>query len=73
MVGMDMGFQGGPQGQAEFAQQRAVAPGLLEHGVDQHRLPAAGIGQQIGVGRRLGVEELAKEDHAAATSMLAPS
>ena len=46
--------------EAELVDQRGVAPRLLEDRIDQHRLAAAAIGQQVRVGRRLRIEELAE-------------
>lgn len=55
-----VGFQRGQQRQAQFAQQRLIAPHLLEHRVDQQRLATGAVGQQVGVGRGDGVEQLAE-------------
>jgi hypothetical protein len=35
---------------------------LLEHGVDDHRLPGAWVAQQVGIGRRRGVEQLTEDE-----------
>ena len=49
--------------QVELAHQRGVAPRLLEHRIDQHRLLASRVAEQIRIGRRLRVEELAEDQH----------
>ena len=51
MVGMHMGLERGHEFQAQFAQERAVASHMLEHRVNQDRLAALGVAQQVGVGR----------------------
>ena len=56
MVGMDMGFERIDQVEAQFVDQRRVAPDLLEHRIDNDRRPAFAVGQEIGVGRRRRVE-----------------
>ena len=63
VIGVDMGFEGRDQRQTQLADQRHVAPDLLEHRVDQHRLAARPITQQIGVGRGLRVEQLTEHQH----------
>ena len=47
----------------ELLDQRGVALRLLEDRVDQDRLAAAAIGQQIRVRRRLRIEKLAEDQH----------
>jgi hypothetical protein len=64
MVGVDVGVQRGQQAQAEFAQQRSVAAHVLEHRVDEHGLAGIGVAEQVGVGRRRRIEELAEDEHA---------
>ena len=49
--------------QAELRHQRRVASRLLEHRVDQHRLARARVREQVGVGRGLRIEELAKDHY----------
>jgi hypothetical protein len=66
MVGMDVGFQGPEQLEPQLLQQRGVAPCLLEHRIDHHRLAVVAIGEQVGVGRGLRVEELSEYQHARA-------
>ncbi len=51
MVGMHMRLQRRCEREAEFAQQRAVTPHMLEHRIDQQRLAAVGVARQVGVGR----------------------
>ena len=48
---------------SELAQQRGVAPRLLEHRIDQHRLARAGVAEQVRVRRRLRIEQLAEDQH----------
>ena len=61
MVGMDMRLERHHQVQTEFAHQRAVARHLLEDGIDQHRLAALVLGEKVGIGRGLRIEELAEQ------------
>ncbi len=63
VVGMHMRLQRPGQPQAEFADQGRVTPRLLEDRVDQQGLAAGAVGEQVGVGRRRGVEQLAKDEH----------
>ena len=63
MVGMDMGFERIEQFQPQLVDQRRVAPHLLEHRIDDDRLAAFRIGQQIGVGRGGRIEQLAEDQH----------
>ena len=63
MIGMDMGFERRDQPQTQLADQRHIPPDLLEHRVDQHRLTAWAIAQEIGVGRGLRVEQLTEHKH----------
>jgi hypothetical protein len=60
MVGMNMGLQRELQLEPQFANKRAVPRRLLEHGIDEHGLPAIAIPDQIGIGRRLRIEELSE-------------
>src|SRR5439155_20414683 len=46
-----------------LADQRHIPPNLLEHRVDQHRLAARPVPQQVGVGRGLRVEQLTEYQH----------
>jgi hypothetical protein len=39
--------------------QGTVSLELFEHGIDQDRLTALFVGEQVRVGRRLGIEQLA--------------
>ena len=63
VIGVDMGFQSGDELEAELAEERDIPPDLLEDGVDQDRLAARPIAEQIGVGRGLRVEELTEHQH----------
>src|SRR5207248_10762098 len=40
-----------------------IARRLLEHGIDEYGLARVAIGEQIGIGRRLRIEELAEYQH----------
>ena len=63
MIGVNVGFQRTAQAKAEFADERDVAPGLFEDGVDQDRLTAVGIAEKIGERRRLRIEHLPEYQH----------
>ena len=60
---MDVGFQRRDELEAELPDERDVAPDLLEYRIDQHRLVARPIAQQVGVGRGLWVEQLTEHQH----------
>jgi hypothetical protein len=62
VVGMHVRFEREFELQAQFLDQRRVAPRVLEHRVDQHRLARERIGEQVGVGGGLRIEQLA-ENH----------
>jgi hypothetical protein len=62
VIGVDMRLDRGNQLETQLLDQLRIARNLLAHRVDQYRLAAAFIGEQVAVGRRLGVEELS-EDH----------
>ena len=61
MVGVAVGVQGRDELQAQFIDQCTIAQVLLEHRVDDHRLPRGGTPQQVGVGRRSGIEQLPED------------
>ena len=63
MVGVDVGIQRPDQRETELADQRRVAPRLLEYRIDQQRLFRDAAAEQIGVGRRGRIEELAEHEH----------
>lgn len=63
VVGVDVGLQRVQEPQAELANERCVAHVLLVHRVDEHRLTACFVGEQISVRRGAEVEEL-PEEHA---------
>jgi hypothetical protein len=63
VVGMDVRLQRPQQLEPELADQGGVAPHLLEHRIDQHRLLRDAVTQEIGVGRRRRIEELAEDEH----------
>src|SRR5947208_12581611 len=58
-----MGFQSRDELEAELAEERDIPPDLLEDGVDQDRLAARPLAEQIGVGRGLRVEQLTEHEH----------
>ncbi len=60
VVGVHVRLERPAQLEAQLLDERRVAPRLLEHRVDQQRLAAGGVGEQIGVSRGLRVEQLAK-------------
>ncbi|MGY3405178.1 hypothetical protein ACVWZV_001291 [Bradyrhizobium sp. GM5.1] len=62
VVGVQMGVHGLDQLEIELAQELAVAVDLLQHGIEDQRLAAGAARQEIAVGARNTVEELA-EDH----------
>ena len=66
VIGMQMGVDGLDQLEVELAQQLAIVLGLLQHGIEDQGLAAMAARQQIGVGARNAVEELAEyhADHA---------
>ena len=49
VVGVQMRLQRPRQPEAQLLDQRDVAPRLLEHRIDQHRLARRGIGKEVGV------------------------
>ena len=61
VIRVDVGLERGDQAQFELGDQLRVATDLLAHGVDQHRLARGLVGEQIGVGGGLGIEELAEQ------------
>jgi hypothetical protein len=64
MVGVDVGLERPAQGEPELVDECRVAAHLLEHRIDDRRLARLAVGQQIGVGRRLRVEQLPEDQHA---------
>src|ERR1044071_10524004 len=58
-----MGFQSCHELEPELSEEGDLPPDLLEDGVDQHRLAAGPIAQQIGVGRGRRVEQLTEYQH----------
>src|SRR5690242_5441519 len=63
MVGMDVGLQCPAKREAEFGDQCRVAPHLFEDRIDQYRLAAHTVPQEVGIGRRRWIEELTKDEH----------
>ena len=62
VVGVDVRVHGLDQLEVELVDQLQVAIDLLQHGIDDQRLPTAPAGQQIAVGAGHAVEQLA-ENH----------
>ncbi len=63
MIGVDMGLERPQELQPQLGHKRRIAPDLLEDGIDHHRLACRRAAQQVGVGRRYGIEELTKHQH----------
>ena len=49
------------QAPIELAKQCAVSVELLADGVDEDRLPRGAVGEQVGVGRGFGIDQLSKD------------
>ncbi len=65
VIGMQVGVERELEVEAELVDQCRVAQRLVEDGVDQHRLAARGIGEQVRVGGGGRIAELAEgEAHA---------
>jgi hypothetical protein len=62
VIGVDVGLERVPEGQTELGEQLEVAIDLVADRIDQGRLERLPIGDQVGVGAGLRVEELS-EDH----------
>jgi hypothetical protein len=58
VVGLRMGLEDEGKGEAQLAHQHQVSVSLLENGVDEGGLAHGLIADEVGVGRRLGVEKL---------------
>src|SRR5580692_4360517 len=61
MVGVQMRIDGLDQFEIQFTQQLAVAVDLLQHRIEDQRFAAGAAGQDITVGSRYAVEQLAKD------------
>ncbi len=61
MIGVDVGVERVHELQVELADQGDVALHLLEHGIDEDRLARLLVGEQVRVGRGLGIEELSEQ------------
>src|SRR5437867_7794193 len=68
VISMHVRVDGGDQLEVELAQQRGVAARLLEHRIDQHRVPRACVTDQIRVRRRRRIERLAEDQKHAGSS-----
>jgi hypothetical protein len=66
MVGVDMGFDRIFEPEAELANNAEVALNRLDHRVDQRRFAALFAADEIGVGRRLRLEQLAEQHRSGA-------
>ena len=60
VVGVDVGLEHRHQLEAELVQELGVALVLLQHRIDEHRL--ARVGEQIGIGAGVSVEQLAQHE-----------
>ena len=58
---MNMSFQDREEPEWEFVDRRRAEPHLLEHRIDQDRLAIVAVAEQIGVDRRLRVEQLPED------------
>jgi len=65
VVGVGMGVDRGHQFDTQLADQGEIAAVLLEDRINQHPCPAGDIGEQIGEGACLAIEQLAKQKRAA--------
>jgi hypothetical protein len=61
VICMDMRVECRAQRDAELVNQRRVAGGLFENRIDEHRLFASAIGQQVRISRRLWIEQLPED------------
>ena len=62
VIGMAMGIECRGQFQIQFRQQREIAKVLFENGIDDDGLARYRIAEDVGVGRRSSVEELAEDE-----------
>jgi len=65
MVGVGVGVEGGHQVDPQLLKQRQVALVPLEHRIDQHPFAAGHIGEQMGEGAGVGIEQLAPQQRLA--------
>ena len=63
MVGMHVRLQCVDQRQLQLLQQSRIAARLLIDRIDQHGLARPSVGEQVGVGRGVRIEQLAKDQH----------
>ena len=63
MIGMHVRIERPYQVQLQLMHQRGVAAHLLENRIDQDRFAARTVAQQIRIGGRLRVEQLAEDQH----------
>ena len=75
MIGVDMGFQRRDELEAQFVDQRRVAPHLLETGSIRIASRVRRT-EQIGIGRGLRIEQLAEDErgpHVSTTRAACPA
>src|SRR6201999_3239380 len=68
MIGVQVGINGLDQPEVELVHELEVAIHLLQHGINDQRLASAPAGQEVRIGSRDAIEELA-EDHRPASSI----
>jgi hypothetical protein len=62
-----MGFERVEEGEFELAEQCLITVKLFEYRVDEYGFVRRLVGEQVGVGRRLRIDELAKNHVASCT------
>ena len=72
MVGVQMGVDGLDQLEVELADQLQIAVDPLQHRIDDQRLAAVAAGDEIGIGARRCVEQLAEDHRRLLTRILHP-
>ena len=63
MVCVDMGLEREQQVQSKLPYQRDIPTRLLEDWIDDHRLSASAVAEEVGVGGGLWVEQLPEDQH----------
>jgi hypothetical protein len=64
VIGVHVRVERFDERQIELLEQREIARDVVLHRVDDQRLPAAALRDEIAEGAGLGVVELAEQDHA---------